>query len=115
MAELLLSQGDYVLDGSGGLSRAEGSDGLLQQVIFQLVARRGGFSFLPDLGSQLYKLLREKPSQRESLALQYVVEALADISDLTVTDVTLAEVEDDLTVEVALDWGGESLSLTVGV
>ena len=56
MAELLLRDGDYVPDGQGGLRRAEGTDGLLQRVLFQLSARRGSFPFLPELGSRLYAL-----------------------------------------------------------
>ena len=41
---------------------------------------------------------------------QYVVEALADEPNLTVTGVTL---EQDGTMEVALDWRGEVLTVTV--
>ena len=47
MAELLLRDGDYVPDGQGGLRRAEGTDGLLQPVLFQLSARPGSSPFLP--------------------------------------------------------------------
>lgn len=115
MAELLINSGDYVLDGAGGLCRAEGSVGLLQQIIYQLVVPKGSFPFLPDLGSQLSLLLRVKPSQRTTLALKYVTEALTGISDLEIDSVEVEELEGDLTVTVYLTWEGESLSLTVGV
>ena len=58
--ELMLRDGDYVPDGAGGLRTVEGADALLQQVLFRLQARRGGLPFLPELGSRLYLLTREK-------------------------------------------------------
>ena len=75
--ELKLEQGDYVPDGAGGFETLEGAHALLARVLFRLTARRGQFPFLPEMGSRLYLLGREKPSARETLALQYVTEALA--------------------------------------
>ena len=100
MAELLLRDGDYVPDGQGGLRRAEGTDGLLQRVLFQLSARRGSFPFLPELGSRLYRLTQEKPGARAALARQYAAEELEG---------------DRLRVHVRLDWNGEALSTSVTV
>ena len=80
--ELRLEQGDYVPNGAGGFQRLEGAEALLQRVLFRLTARRGQFPFLPELGSRLYQLGREKPSAREALALQYVTEALVQEPDL---------------------------------
>lgn len=59
--ELRLEQGDYVPNGAGGFQRLEGAEALLQRVLFRLTARRGQFPFLPELGSRLYQLGREKP------------------------------------------------------
>lgn len=56
-----------------------------------LTARRGQFPFLPELGSRLYQLGREKPSAREALALQYVTEALVQEPDLAVMGAELTE------------------------
>ena len=75
--ELWIREGDYVPDGSGGLRRLEGTDALLQRVLFRLCARRGGFALLPEMGSELYRLSREKRGQRLAAARQYVAEALA--------------------------------------
>ena len=58
--------GDYVPDGAGGFLRAEGTDELLQRVLWKLSIPRGSFPFLPDLGSRLHLLAREKPSAREA-------------------------------------------------
>ena len=116
MAELLLRDGDYVPDGQGGLRRAEGTDGLLQRVLFQLSARRGSFPFLPELGSRLYRLTQEKPGARAALARQYAAEALAEESELEITGVEVEELEGDrLRVHVRLDWNGEALSTSVTV
>lgn len=104
--ELMVRDGDYLPDGAGGYRRAEGSEELLQRVLWKLSIPRGSFPLLPDLGSQLYRLGRSKPTQRKSVAKQYIVEALADEPDLTLTGVNL---EEDGTMEVALDWQGESL------
>ena len=52
-----------------GLSAAGGAEALPSAGAFRLTARRGQFPFLPELGSRLYQLGREKPSAREALAL----------------------------------------------
>ena len=65
--ERVLRDGDYVPDGAGGLSTRTGGEEALARVLFRLTARRGGLPFLPDLGSRLYQLSREKPSARQSL------------------------------------------------
>jgi len=108
--ELMIRDGDYLPDGQGGYRRAQGGEELLQRVLWRLSIPRGSFPFLPQLGSELYRLGRSSPSQREGLARQYVAQALADEPNLTVTGVTL---EEDGTMEVALDWKGESLVVTV--
>ena len=98
--ELRLENGDYIPDGTGGVVRAEGDEALLQRVLFRLSARRGGLPMLPELGSQLYLLGRERPEERLSAARQYAAEAL-QAEGLTVEDVHLTERGDgrmDLTV-----------------
>ena len=68
---------------------------------------------MPDLGSDLYTLMKEKPSTWESLARQYAAQALAEETELTVTDVALAESGGKLELTVYLDWNGESLDVKV--
>ena len=108
--ELMVRDGDYVSNETGGYRRAEGSDELRQRVLWKLSIPRGSFPFLPELGSQLYQLGRSRPAQRKALAQQYVVQALADEPELTVISVSL---KTDSTMEVALDWQGEALTLTL--
>lgn len=108
--ELMVRNGDYLPDGEGGYRQAQEGEELLQRVLWKLSIPRGSFPFLPELGSELYRLGRSSPIQREGLARQYVTQALADEPNLTVTGVTL---EEDGTMEVALDWQGETLVVTV--
>lgn len=88
--ELRLKNGDYLADGLGALVRAEGDEALLERVLFRLCARRGGFAPLPELGSRLHLLGRERPGLRQTAAQQYVAEALAQ-EDVEVSQVTLTQ------------------------
>ncbi len=114
--ELKLEQGDYVPDGLGGFESLDGAQALLARVLFRLTARRGQFPFLPDLGSRLYQLGREKPSAREALALQYVTEALAPETDLAVLGTQLTEDGSGAaTLTAQLEWQGAPLSVQVAL
>ena len=114
--ELQIQNGDYVPDGLGGFRRLTGGEALLQRVLFRLVPRRGAFPFMPELGSRLYLVLREKPAARQALAEQYVAEALAAEPGLTVEQVILTESGGGRAqVTVGLTWQGEALSVTVEV
>ena len=106
--ELMVRNGDYVNDGAGGFLRAEGTDELLQRVLWKLSIPRGSFPLLPALGSELG---RAKPAERAGLARQYVAQALSDEAELSVAGVELSA-GGELTVE--LDWRGEALRLILG-
>ena len=113
---LLLRGGDYVPDEMGGLRTVEGAEEVPQRVLFQLQARRGSFPFLPELGSRLYLLPREKPGAREALARQYAVEALRNETELEVTGVTAAPAgAGALGGQVGLSWKGEPLAVSLTV
>ena len=113
--ELRIRDGDYVADGAGGVERLAGERELLQRVLFRLCARRGALPFLPELGSRMHLLSREKPARRLSAARQYAAEALAEenveIRDVTLTDGGAGRLE----VSVFLAWQGETLEVTVTV
>ena len=108
--ERKLVNGDYVPDGTGGLTVLTGAEEVLQRALFRLTARRGALPFLPELGSRLYLLPREKPSARQALAVQYAAEALGDEEDLRVTGAELNETAEGLRLTVYLDWQGQGLS-----
>ena len=61
--------------------------------LFRLTCRRGSFPFLPELGSRLQELGREKPSAREAAAKIFCASALRDM-ELEVDDVRLTQLPD---------------------
>ena len=109
---LLLKNRDYAADGNGGVTVVREGEALIAEVLFRLTVRRESFPFLPELGSRMYRLRREKPSGWDSLALQFAVEALAGLADVTVTGARVSQEEDTLTVGVELLWQGERLWVT---
>ncbi len=112
---LILRDGDYVPDGSGGFVTARGSQELLERVLWKLSVRRGSFPFLPELGSRLHLLCRAPEREREALAEQYVKEALAD-EDLTVTAVRLSPgKEGSAELVLSLLYRGEDLTAAIQV
>lgn len=113
--EWKLIQGDYVPDGTGGLTALSGGEEVLARVLYRLTARRGALPFLPELGSRLYLLRRERPSARQALAAQYVAEALQAEPDLSVRSVELAQDGETGLLTVFLDWQGETLTAQLAV
>lgn len=113
--EWKLIQGDYVPDGTGGLTALSGGEEVLARVLYRLTARRGALPFLPELGSRLYLLRRERPSARQALAAQYVAEALRAELDLSVRSVELVQDGEMGLLTVFLDWQGETLTAQLAV
>lgn len=113
--EARIHDGDYIPDGLGGVVRCQGTDALLERVLFRLTARRGGLPPLPRLGSRLHLLAREPAVQRLSAARQYVAEALAE-EPVAVTDVTLSpEGRDRIRMKISLDYEGTELAVSLTV
>ncbi|MBQ1242726.1 MAG: hypothetical protein IIX99_05955 [Oscillospiraceae bacterium] len=111
--ETVLQNGDYIYDESGTPRCVEGTQELLNRVLFKLGVRRGSFPFYPELGSDLYKLGREKPSARALAARRYAAEALAG-EDVNVEDALVVRGEDGaLNVTLTLSRGGESFRVNV--
>ena len=112
--ELRRVNGDYVPDGRGGFQTVTGGAELLQRALWRLQIPRGSLPFLPELGSELYRLLRAAPAERPALARQYVAQALAE-EPVVIRNVELsygpagtARVTIELTGETA-----ETVTLTV--
>lgn len=108
--ERVLIHGDYVPDGAGGLQEVDGSREVLARALYRLTARRGALPFLPELGSRLYQLSREKPSARQALCRQYVAEALREEQGLKVRSVRLDQSAERMELTVELEWQGETLT-----
>lgn len=109
---LLLKDRDYVADGGGGVTVVQDGEELLSEVLFRLTARRDSFPFLPGLGSRMDQLRRVKPSERESLALQYAVEALEELTDVVAAGASVRQEGGALWVSVELLWQGTRLAVT---
>ena len=113
--ELKLVNGDYEPDGKGGMASLSGAEEVLARALFRLTARRGAFPFLPDLGSRLHLLLREPPSARQALAVQYAAQALEGERDVKVTAVELEDGASPARLTVRLEWQGEALSASLSL
>ncbi len=114
--ELKIKNGDYVLDERGSMQRLSGSAELIQRVLYKLTARREGFPFIPQLGSELYQLSHLADRERSSAAEQAVREALKDEPDLEVTDVQLTDSGDSLyMLTVHLSYHGQDMELSLTI
>lgn len=111
MTEWKMKDGDLVPNGAGGFATVQGEQAMLQRVLFKLQARRGAFPFLPELGSKLHTLYREKASARQGLCAQYVAQALEG-EDVTVTEVAYAEKAGRAQVTVHLEWENGRAAVT---
>lgn len=111
---LRLRNGDYIPDGAGDFKKAEGTEALLEEAMFRLTARRGGFAPWPELGSRLYLLHREKPEARNGAARSYAQEALTDMG----IQVTGAETKDSgegilVTLELRVQGNERTMEVTI--
>lgn len=107
---LLMKDGDYAVR-DGGLAATEAGESMINEVLFRLVARRGSFPFLPELGSGLYRLREEKPGDWPTLARQYAAQALEGLEGLSVTGAEVRQEGDRLWVAVELSWNGAPLNV----
>ncbi len=114
--ERILVNGDYVPDQNGGLRGVSGAQEALARALFRLTARRGALPFLPELGSELFQLCRERESARPALAARYVEQALRDEPELEVQSVTLTREGEAGRLTVELKWREEQMRavLTIG-
>ena len=92
--ELKLIDGRYVRGEFQGFAVVDGIDEIMQRVRMKLVVKKGSFMPLPEYGSRLHTLSAVKPSLRESAARQFVSEALADESALSLESLELIYEED---------------------
>ena len=113
--ELKLVDGRYVPESTGSLAVVSGGDELAQRVGMKLAARRGRFLPLPDFGSRLYLLPGIKPSQRENAAKQYIAEAVADETGLTLKSVSLEQNGGTAEVRAVFSYDGTAFTVTTGI
>ena len=86
--EWKLVDGDYIPNGTGGLTALSGGEEVLA---------------------------RERPSARQALAVQYVAEALREEKDLKVEDVELVQTGETGFLSVRLNWQGKPFAAEVAL
>lgn len=110
--ELKIVDGDYVFTKAGGFARGYEAEAVLCRVLYRLTARRGRFSLMPDMGSDLWKLPQIAESKRDEAALAAVAIALAS-EPVTVKTVTVTRLDDRLKVHAELDYKGDVIMAEV--
>lgn len=106
--ELKLTDGKYMHGNYQCLAQVDEIEELLQRIEMKLRTRRGTFIPLPEYGSKLHLLSQEKPSNRRSAARQYVMEALADETDLEMGSLELVSNTDgDARLSLSFTYKGE--------
>ncbi len=114
--DLRIENGDYVPDGMGGLQVAEGVESALQRLMLRLTVPLGTYLPLPEYGSRLHLLSREKPSLWEAMAYQYVREVLVEESSLSLDYLEISVLgEGEIGLTLHLLWQGEEATLTMSV
>ncbi|NCC67986.1 MAG: hypothetical protein EOM14_07290 [Clostridia bacterium] len=114
--ELKLENGNYVPANYQGFAQISEMDELAQRLMMKLTAKRGKFLPLPDYGSRLYLLPKIMPSQRETTARQYVIEALADEEDVELTDFEFSQTGISAQMSATFSYKGDtSLVITTKV
>lgn len=86
--DVLLENGDIVLDHRGMPVRVEGKRELAQRAVIRLAVKRGSLPGHPEFGSRLHRLGQTGSRERlEQAALAAVREALAPVRELKVLSV----------------------------
>ncbi len=90
-----------------------GTEELLQQILIRLTVRKGKFLPDPELGSRLFLLSGASPARANSLAEEYVREALADMRDIQIEQVeaVFSAREDRFHLTVWISYLGETMEV----
>ncbi len=83
-----ISGGDFLLDGRGRPVVISGMQEILQRVLIRLCVKKGSFIYDKALGSNLYTLKSSTRNVKDK-ALSLVREALCDMTEVIVDDVTV--------------------------
>ncbi|MDD4808207.1 MAG: hypothetical protein PHU30_06915 [Oscillospiraceae bacterium] len=116
--DVLLKDGDMVLDHRGMPVRIEGNRELAQQAVIRLAVKRGSLPYDPSFGSRLHQIRRfGSQKQMEQEALAAVREALAPMQKLRVLSAGCQyDAENSrLTVQVQAAAGAVPLALEVAI
>ena len=114
--EMKLSNGNYISDGDGGFEMVSGAEEILQRIIFKLMCHRGKYPVMPKLGSNLYLLCREKKKDLDSVARNYIFEALEDERNLELVSMETTYLDvDKIKLDLGFLWYGSEIELSLTV
>lgn len=105
--------GDYSLKPTGHLETVTGAEEIQQQMLLILTVPKGRFIFDEELGSELGKLYREKPTQLQEKARQYITEALQYIEGLTIGEIQVKKQGTKLKLDVSYSYNGQNNNVGV--
>lgn len=112
---LKIIDGKYALNDRGDTVSVTGDDEITERILFKLRVRRGSFLPIPNLGSRLYLLPKEKRADMENAARGYITQALAEETDVTVSDVTAQYEKDGVLLCITLNYGGTAREISLFV
>lgn len=96
-----LKNGDFYLGTTGKPMAISGMKEMLQRALIRLTVKKGSFIYDKNLGSNLYTLKATSGNIKNKATL-IVKEALADMTEITVDDITFKLIN-----------GGENLNINV--
>ena len=102
---LKIIDGRYALSDRGETVSVTGDDEITERILFKLKVRRGSFLPIPNLGSRLYLLPKEKRADMENAARGYITQALAEETEVTVTNVTAQYEKDGILLSLTVNYG----------
>lgn len=112
--ELKLIDGDYTKSVYHDLDSLGDADELAQRLTMKLVAHRGGFALMPNFGSELYKLVSLKQSERNVVAKAYIADALSD-ENVEIGEIDVYEEDDTIMLSVVLNYAGDDIYLNTEI
>lgn len=113
--DMRIQNGDFVPDRRGIPRSCSGCEEVINRVLLALTARRGGFAKLPRFGSRLYQLRGGSQERMDSEAAVMVREALEEVDEVTVGEVSTARKDTALTISVRLQMDAGDYDIKVGV
>lgn len=90
--DLVFSPGDLIFSPSADVQGISGVDLIEQRMVMRMKLHRGSWTYDADgsFGSQLYKLMGSNPKSGAAQASAYVREALREIPEIDIDDVSIS-------------------------
>lgn len=114
--DILLWEGDHQRNEQGFPKTAQGDGEKIQQALIRMTVPRGSFPLDKELGSLLHTLGQASPKELESLAHQYIRQALSGMEGIEVTQTVCKNTaEGELAVQVTLTLNQQAYLFTLPI